>query len=253
MQAAGSRAAAGTSSPHVARLAVRARPAGGPAAAEARDYCAGVLRDLGFAINEHSFQYSAFPGSWAAPLAGAAASLAGIGLFVGRHARGVTAATIALAVAAFALLHALGTRGVLSFPAMRRAGVNLEAVRGVGEPRVWLVAHVDSKRQPVSMVARIAGVVVVAIGAAALVALNVVTLHTDSVAAALLIIVWLGSVPLMLSIVWDGGPGALDNASGVATVLEAAANIAPGPAIGVLITDAEELALAGARAWARDG
>jgi len=45
--------------------------------------------------------------------------------------------------------------------------------------------------------------------------------------------------------------GTLDNASGVAAVLEAVALLPMSAHVGVLITDAEELALAGARAWAR--
>jgi hypothetical protein len=43
----------------------------------------------------------------------------------------------------------------------------------------------------------------------------------------------------MLSYVGDRNHGTLDNASGVAAVLEAAALIAPGAGVGVLITDAE--------------
>jgi Zn-dependent M28 family amino/carboxypeptidase len=42
--------------------------------------------------------------------------------------------------------------------------------------------------------------------------------------------------------------GAVDNASGVATVL-IAAELSAGAPVGVLITDAEELGLAGARSW----
>ena len=55
----------------------------------------------------------------------------------------------------------------------------------------------------------------------------------------------------MLSVVGRRNAGALDNASGVAAVLDAAAALLRPLPIGVLITDAEELALAGARAWAR--
>jgi Zn-dependent M28 family amino/carboxypeptidase len=60
-----------------------------------------------------------------------------------------------------------------------------------------------------------------------------------------------GAIPLMLSYVGARNHGAVDNASGVAAVLEAAAAIPASARVGVLITDAEELALAGARAWAR--
>jgi hypothetical protein len=55
----------------------------------------------------------------------------------------------------------------------------------------------------------------------------------------------------MLSVVGQRSAGALDNASGVAAVLDAAAALSPALPIGVLIADAEELSLAGARAWAR--
>ena len=56
----------------------------------------------------------------------------------------------------------------------------------------------------------------------------------------------------MCSVVRSRSDGAADNASGVAAVLEAAALVGAGKAFGVLITDAEELALAGARAWVVD-
>ena len=63
-------------------------------------------------------------------------------------------------------------------------------------------------------------------------------------------LVWVGAVPLMASTVGSRNHGTLDNASGVAAVLEAAALIPMTARVGVVITDAEELALAGARAWA---
>jgi Zn-dependent M28 family amino/carboxypeptidase len=71
------------------------------------------------------------------------------------------------------------------------------------------------------------------------------------VAPVALAAVWLGALPLMLSVVGTRNHGTLDNASGVAAVLDAAALIPAACPIGVLITDAEELALAGAAAWAR--
>jgi Iap family predicted aminopeptidase len=61
----------------------------------------------------------------------------------------------------------------------------------------------------------------------------------------------LGAPPMIASLVGARSNGALDNASGVAAVLEAATLVRPDVAIGVLLTSAEELGLAGARAWAR--
>jgi Zn-dependent M28 family amino/carboxypeptidase len=56
-----------------------------------------------------------------------------------------------------------------------------------------------------------------------------------------------GSVPVIATTVGARSPGALDNASGVAAVL-VAAETTRGP-VGVCLTSAEELGLAGARAW----
>jgi hypothetical protein len=58
----------------------------------------------------------------------------------------------------------------------------------------------------------------------------------------------LGAIPVIASLVGWRSPGALDNASGVASVL-GAAELCRGLPVGVLITDAEELGLAGARSW----
>ena len=60
------------------------------------------------------------------------------------------------------------------------------------------------------------------------------------------------ALPVMASIVGARSVGALDNASGVAAVLRTAELLPRGAAIGVLLTSAEELGLAGARAWARE-
>jgi Zn-dependent M28 family amino/carboxypeptidase len=58
-----------------------------------------------------------------------------------------------------------------------------------------------------------------------------------------------GAVPVVLSVVGQRSAGALDNASGVTTVISAARALGE-ISTGILITDAEELGLAGARAWA---
>src|SRR6185437_13664724 len=112
------------------------------------------------------------------------------------------------------------------------------------------VAHVDTKWQPVSMLVRVAGVVVAIIGLIGVV--GCVFLPRFGGGAPIFAgITWLGGIPLILSVVGSGNHGTLDNASGVAAVLAAAEQLPRDRAIGVMITDAEELALAGARAWAR--
>jgi Zn-dependent M28 family amino/carboxypeptidase len=66
------------------------------------------------------------------------------------------------------------------------------------------------------------------------------------------VLVAVGAVPVVASTIGNDSHGALDNASGVATVLEAARSSMQDMPIGVLLPSAEELGLAGARAWARD-
>jgi hypothetical protein len=146
----------------------------------------------------------------------------------------------------------MSTAGVLSFPAMRRRGVNLEAVRSGPVPRVWLVAHIDSKWQPVPIAVRAGGVTLLSMATIVALTVSVIQWRTGvgrDLWMPILIVAWIAAIPVMLSVVGERSPGAVDNASGVATVLEAAGLVDERLPVGVLITDAEELALAGARAW----
>ena len=236
-------------SPHLARLAASPRPTGGAAVSTARAYCAIELHRLGFVVREEPFEYSAFAGRFGAPSFGALLPLAATIAVATRNGPVADVPWLALGGVVLAIAAAIVlTRGVLGAPVMRKSGVNIEATRGPSPARLWLVAHLDSKSQPVPMLVRVAGVVVMALGLLA-VALALVVKPTAAVGA--LIVAWIGGVPLMLSIVGNRSAGALDNASGVAAVLDAAAALSPALPIGVLITDAEELSLAGARAWAR--
>ncbi len=235
--------------PHLARLAASPRPTGGVAIAQARAYCAIELHRLGFTVREEPFEYSAFAGRFGAPSFGLllpAAATLGVVVVNGDAA---DVPWLAIVLIGLAIAAAIGlARGVLNAPVMRRSGMNIEATRGPSPTKLWLVAHLDSKSQPVPMLVRVAGVVVLAVGLAG-VALSLLVHPSAAVAA--LVVAWAGGLPLMLSVVGQRSDGALDNASGVAAVLDAASALSPALPIGVLITDAEELSLAGARAWAR--
>jgi hypothetical protein len=144
--------------------------------------------------------------------------------------------------------------GVLDLPWMRRRSVNLVATRGDGAPTVWLVAHLDSKSQPIPSAVRVVGVAVLA--AVVLLALVAAALTLGGGAPRtlwwlILVAGVVSGVPVIASVVGDNSHGAVDNASGVATVLGAAALVAAGVDFGVLLPSAEELGLAGARAFAR--
>ena len=236
-------------SAHLAVLGAASRPTGSRELAEARRYCAGVLNGLGFTVQELPFEFSAFSGRWAAPAIGVfVPSLASLLIGPGRSRVAWLAAGVVVALLLVAMGWSTG-RGVVRAPVLRRQGVNLEATRGEA-PKIWLVAHLDSKWQPVSMIVRVAGVITLVIG---LVALVVVRLVDASLVPWALLVVWLGALPLILSVVGSRNHGTLDNASGVAAVLDAAARLDRSHPLGVLITDAEELALAGARVWASEG
>lgn len=238
-------------------IGAQPRPVGSEALERARERCASDLRALGFDVHERPFVFSAFPGRFATPLiGGAAAALVGV---AGRAALAGSrlAPLLWLGVGLSVLLAAawwLARRGVLAAPLLREPGVNLEASRRDAIPLVWLCAHLDSKSQPVPSLVRSAGIVVEGAGVllalllAAASALHVAVHPIHWVAAGLLTLV--GALPVVLSTVGARSPGALDNASGVATVLAAAHQLGDVPGVGVLVTDAEELGLAGARAWA---
>jgi len=240
---------------HLEALAGAARPAGGAAEARARDHCARTLRALGYAVAERPFEYSALPGRFGTPLGGVVSIIA---LTVAGHVgyNGAPGTSLAVLVGAAAALLAGGAwmarRGVLTAPLLRARGVNLEARRGAGEPRLWLVAHLDSKSQPVSIAVRALGVSLSIVAWCAALVLAALQLAGRAGGAAWPSVSLLGMVaglPVALSVVGSRSPGALDNASGVATVLLTAATLPPSAPVGVLLTSAEELGLAGARAW----
>ena len=242
----------------MAAIAAAPRATGSDAIDSARERCERELRALGFEVHQRPFEFSEFPGRFGTPLVGAAAALAvgfagfdGISTGSARPFAILGATALTLVVAGLWLAR----RGVLDAPVLRRRGVNLEAVRGQSSPRIWLCAHLDSKSQPIPTLVRSAGIVLEAIGflvmlslaTAAALGLRVAPLFWTFAAVVTLV----GAIPVMLSMVGSRSPGALDNASGVTAAIAAAHDLGARPGVGVLITDAEELGLAGARAWSR--
>jgi hypothetical protein len=240
---------------HLAVLAASPRPAGGPAEGAARDYCARLLRDLGFSVREEPFEYSALPGRYATPLVGVCAAVAlAWAAFLGWRGNPGGALAVLVGVGLPVALGAawLGTRGVLALPWGRARGVNLTAERGA--PLVWLVAHLDSKSQPVPIGVRALGITLTVVAWLAAATLALVELAGASMAT---VWPWLGAggvlaaIPVAASTVGARSPGALDNASGVTAVLLVVAELPRDWGVGVVLTSAEELGLAGARAWLR--
>lgn len=232
------------------------RPAGSPAAASAGEYCAEVLRRAGYTVSKQEFEFSRIPGAFFTPAVGAILLVAVTSASGAR--RGAPWAPLLCLAVGFCLVAGgaalCAGDGVLRLPFLRRRAANVVGVRGDAKPRIWLVAHLDSKWQPVSTFWRTAGIVLssTAFGLAFVLALSrLFPGHQREWWWVPLALVWPGALLMIASFVGDRGPGALDNASGVAAVLGAAEAIPASCRVGVLITDAEELGLAGARAWAR--
>ena len=240
---------------HLEALAATPRPAGGDAEARARAYCADVLTDTGLAVAEEPFTYSQLPGRVATPLLGAVSAIlfAAVG-HLGWRDQPQLALTLLLGGAAIVGVIAwwIARFGVLALPWHRAQSINLVASRG--NPSIWLVAHLDSKSQPVPILVRALGVM--GLLGATVVALIVALVH---VAGHDVRWMWpwitgigvFSSLPVAASVVQSRSAGALDDASGVGTVLIVAQSLPRQLALGVVLTSAEELGLAGARAWVR--
>jgi uncharacterized membrane protein YphA (DoxX/SURF4 family) len=134
-------------------------------------------------------------------------------------------------------------RALLGTPSLVH-GINLIAppIRPSGHPPVWLVAHYDSKGQPISMAMRLIGFGMLAAG---LLALLIALIPALVMLAAALLIVSQNRVT-------DDSPGALDNATGLVTIFMTLDQLPREANVGVLFPDAEEYGLVGARALAAD-
>jgi hypothetical protein len=236
-------------------LARAPRFAGSSEESEARQVCKAELERAGFECRELPFEYSEWPGRWGPPIA---AAFQAFTILTVAHMAVHHGALSALAVGALmlvALMFAstdIKRRWIARFPLWRARSTNLEARRG--EPRVWLVAHLDSKSQTVPILVRIASSVVSAI----VMVLSLIVLLLSLVGVSFPTMIWhaialvavLGALPSMLCFVRNNSNGAVDNASGVLAALLASQSDAAPRDLGVVITSGEELGLAGARAWA---
>jgi hypothetical protein len=217
--------------------------------------CKAALERAGFECRELPFEYSEWPGRWGPPIA---AAFQAFTILTVAHMAVHHGALSALAVGALMLVALMFAstdvkrRWIARFPLGRARSTNLEARRG--EPRVWLVAHLDSKSQTVPILVRIASSIVLAV----VMVLSLIVLLLSLVGVSFPTMIWhaialvavLGALPSMLCFVRNNSNGAVDNASGVVAALLASQSDAAPRDLGVVITSGEELGLAGARAWA---
>ncbi|MBL8960786.1 MAG: M28 family peptidase [Gemmatimonadetes bacterium] len=229
------------------------RPAGSAAEADARAWCRGVLERHGFSVTEEPFTYSAAVGRWMVPVVCAlvAAALAGTAVhWRGGGAMGPASLSLGVLALAVALVSRWAARtGVLSLPLARRTGTNLVGVRGA--PTVWLVAHLDTKSQPMPTLVRAALLVALGGALAATVLVGVAWPAGREAPWVIPLVGTLAGVVLSFATVGEDSPGARDNGTGVAAVLATIEQLPSTVSLGVVFPSAEELGLAGMRAWVR--
>ena len=212
-----------------------------------------MLEAHGFSVTEEPFAYSAAIGRWMVPVCATLVAVAlGATSMAWRRGSASTTTTIALGVLGLAMAAAArwaASTGVLTFPLARREGVNLVATRGA--PTMWLVAHLDSKSQPMPTLLRAGLLVLLGLALVATVAASIWWPASRPAPWALPLVGTVAGMVLSFATVGDDSPGARDNASGVAAVLAAVAHLPTEQSLGVVIPSAEELGLAGMRAWVR--
>lgn len=256
-----------------ADIAVIARPrlTGSIGAAEIERVLRLRFERLGYETRVLPFSFSTLPGRFGLSVAGAVTALAGgsaaVLLVVDRAGWSLVVLVLGLAMALVPLLALERAIGTLRWG--RTDAHNLLFQRPDRAPSWILMAHRDSKSQLVPTIVRTGAIAAGALAALTLIVFCVLAILTVGVTATLVVLVGtvMAAAGVTLAFSWTSNtsPGALDNATGVAALLAVAerlaskAEAAPGGAgevgevgeagdVAFLLTDAEELGLAGSRA-----
>jgi hypothetical protein len=214
------------------------------------------FRKLGYDVREDAFTFNPLPGRFALTAIGVLYTTAIYFAAVFLHANQPYGAIALLLIlgALVTLVVVFATRAIDRLKWGRQEAHNLFATTGAARPRFIVMAHRDSKSQPVPLAVRgpaIFGGIVIWI---ALLVTALIDIVRPLPAGMVLLLGTLGVLTgVLLIFCWVGNrsPGALDNASGVAAAVGIAARERAAGDVAFLITDAEELGLAGARAAAR--
>lgn len=235
----------------------RPRLTGSKGAQEVADIVHERLSRLGYEIKDFPFTFSTWPGRFAVSAAGVvflAGAVGAAALMRSQHP-GVALVVLLLTLVIAAAIAALSNTLTDLLPFGRITGNNMLAARPGAVPRYIFMAHLDSKSQPVPLAFRGPAIIVAMLAWGAFVVyamlglLDAVWIRSDLTTVLAVVSAAAG---LLLIFCWTGNtsPGALDNASGLATVLGIAEAERDRDDVAFLITDAEELGLVGARAIA---
>jgi acetylornithine deacetylase/succinyl-diaminopimelate desuccinylase-like protein len=238
-------------------IASAPRLAGSEHEARTRQLCATLLEGHGFSAREIPFTFSEFPGRYGPTVIGL---LLIVTVLLTSHVYSshggagpaLLTLTIGFILAGFAGRW-LGRHGTQQFPWLRSSSANLVAIRG--KPTVWLVAHADSKSQTMPMIVRVAAVVETSAVAALLGLTLIIGLFVEmgntmsTLVLVLAIVAAAAAIPLVFCLTGNNSPGAVDNGSGLVSIMLAVRELTAQENLGVIVTSGEEFALAGARAY----
>lgn len=243
------------------RIAAFATPrmSGSDGATETEGELRSAFEGLGYETTELPFTFSTWPGRFGPSLAGVALALTGGAAAAILH-YGLPALALAVLVAGITLTLLpllLLDQTIRSLPFGRIESRNLLFTRPGSRPSWLVMAHRDSKSQLIPTLVRTGAIVAAGVGAIGLMALAVLWFGGEMYQFETAVLVAGGLVVLggiLLALAWSSNhsPGALDNASGLAALLTVAGDSrtgeGPGSEVAFLLTDGEELGLAGARA-----
>lgn len=211
------------------------------------------FQKLGYQAEELPFSFSTWPGRFGMSVAGGVLALAAV---VGPWA--LMAGLPGVSLLIFLVAGGLALAPLLALdPALRKIpwgrhdARNLLFRRPGGRPAWIIMAHRDSKSQIVPTAVRTAAVGLGGLALLALILLSMLWVLGDDFRSTGLTVaagMALFGVGILMVLSWaaNESPGALDNASGLAALLEVAADNHTGD-VAFLLTDAEELGLVGAR------
>src|SRR5690606_28924628 len=240
-------------------LSALARPrlTGSAGAAQVEQELRGRLEALGYEIREIPFEFSTWPGRWGVPAAGAVllAAAAAAAPLLAQGAAGRAALVLAAAGAMVLGMLRSARRAIARMPWGRTHSTNWLVHRPGARPRYMVMAHRDSKSQPLPTLGRIAAGALAAGGWALLFVLaGLAALDAGWGGSTAMVVAagagLAGGALLLLCGVGNRSPGALDNASGLAALLAIARAERGRADVAFLITDGEELGLAGGEALA---
>jgi hypothetical protein len=240
----------------VLREIAKPRLTGSAGAAETGAIIRAHFEALGYHVQERLFTFNPWIGRLGLTVFGVIYLIGTFAAAIFLYNNNAIAAIVLLAVVlllAAGLLFFAG-RAMDRFPFAQQQGSNFFITREGKRPRYIVMAHRDSKSQPVPLSFRgpaIALALLVWILLLAAAAFHAAQPLPGKLIIGLGVAAFIAGVILIFCWVENRSPGALDNASGVTAAIGIAERERDEGDVAFLITDAEELGLAGARAAAR--